>query len=197
MAKKLPRAIRPSTAPTADYIAAMEREPSRPTEYIRAGPKASRSGAAREPAAVSGDARRVMAVRLVKRLSLWAGAAGLIPVPFVDLAAIGGIQIQMLRRLSQLYGVPFSENRGKVLIAGVAGTMIPASSGIGAASLTKGIPLAGMAIGAVAMPALSAGATYAIGMAFIQHFTSGGTLLDFEPPDYNDFIKAQAALHKP
>jgi len=196
MAKKLPRAIRPSTAPTTDYIAAMEREPVRPTEYIRAEPKASRGGAASDPAAISGDTRRVMAVKLVKRLSLWAGAAGLIPVPFVDLAAIGGIQIQMLRRLSQLYEVPFSENRGKVLIAGIAGTVIPASSGIGAASLTKGIPLAGMAIGAVAMPALSAGATYAIGMAFIQHFTSGGTLLDFEPPDYHDFIKAQAALHK-
>jgi hypothetical protein len=31
------------------------------------------------------------------------------------------------------------------------------------------------------MPALFSGATYAIGMAFIQHFESGGTLLDFKP----------------
>jgi hypothetical protein len=28
-------------------------------------------------------------------------------------------------------------------------------------------------------------------MAFIQHFASGGTLLDFNPPDYREFIKAQ------
>jgi hypothetical protein len=41
------------------------------------------------------------------------------------------------------------------------------------------------------MPVLSAGATYAIGKAFIQHFASGGTLLDFNPPDYRDFVKAQ------
>jgi hypothetical protein len=41
------------------------------------------------------------------------------------------------------------------------------------------------------MPALSAGATYAIGKAFIQHFASGGTLLDFNPPDYREFIRAQ------
>ena len=41
------------------------------------------------------------------------------------------------------------------------------------------------------MPVLSAGATYAIGKAFIQHFASGGTLLDFNPPDYREFIKAQ------
>ena len=41
------------------------------------------------------------------------------------------------------------------------------------------------------MPALSAGATFAIGKAFIQHFASGGTLLDFNPPDYREFIRAQ------
>jgi uncharacterized protein (DUF697 family) len=192
MAKKLPRAIRPRDP---DYIAAMEMEPERPTEYIRAERKDARSATPAAPIDISEEGRRAMAVKLVKRLSLWAGAAGLIPMPFVDLAAIGAIQIQMLRRLSQLFDVPFSENRGKALIAGVAGTMIPASSGIGAASLIKGVPIAGVAVSAIAMPALSAGATYAIGMAFIQHFISGGTLLDFEPPDYHDFIKKQAEQH--
>jgi hypothetical protein len=41
------------------------------------------------------------------------------------------------------------------------------------------------------MPAFSACATYVIGKVFIQHFASGGTLLDFNPPDYREFIKAQ------
>jgi hypothetical protein len=41
------------------------------------------------------------------------------------------------------------------------------------------------------MPVLSAGATYAIGKAFIQHFQSGGTLLDFNPPDYREFVRSQ------
>ena len=30
-------------------------------------------------------------------------------------------RVQMLRRLSQIYGVPFSENRGKAVIASLAG----------------------------------------------------------------------------
>ena len=47
----------------------------------------------------------------------------------------------MLRRLSQIYGVEFSENRGKALIAALAGTMIPATSGMGAASAMKAIPV--------------------------------------------------------
>lgn len=143
------------------------------------------------PDAAEAKERRARAVKVVKRLSLWSGAAGLIPVPFVDLAAVGGVQIEMLRRISKIYGVPFSENRGKALIAGIAGSMIPASSGIGASSLIKGIPGIGTAISALTMPTLSIGATYAIGMAFIQHFATGGTLLDFDPPDYHEFLKVE------
>ena len=44
-------------------------------------------------------------------------------------------------------------------------------------------------------PVVSAGATWVIGKVFIQHFASGGTLLDFNPPDYREFIKAQKEKH--
>ena len=108
--------------------------------------------------------------------------------------AVGGLQLQMLRRLSQIYDVQFSENRGKALIASLAGTMIPVTSGMGAASALKGVPILGMIASAFVMPVLSAGATYAIGKAFVQHFESGGTLLDFNPPDYREFIKAQKEM---
>lgn len=134
---------------------------------------------------------RAIAEKAVERFALWSGAAGFIPVPLVDLATVGGVQIQMLRRLSQIYGVPFSVNRGKALIAALVGSTIPASSGLGAASLVKGVPVAGVFISALTMPVLSAGATYAIGMAFIEHFASGGTLLDFHPGRYREFVKAQ------
>jgi uncharacterized protein (DUF697 family) len=128
---------------------------------------------------------------LVDRFALWSGVAGLIPVPVVDVFAVGGLQIQMLRRISQIYDVEFSENRGKALIASIAGSMIPATSGIGAASVLKAVPIVGTIAGGFVMPVLSAGATYAIGKAFIQHFATGGTLLDFNPPDYREFIRAQ------
>jgi uncharacterized protein (DUF697 family) len=100
----------------------------------------------------------------------------------------------MLRRISRIFDVPFSENRGKALIASLAGTMIPASSGSGAASVLKAVPLFGTIVAGFVMPVLSAGATYAIGKAFIQHFASGGTLLDFNPPDYREFVKAQKKM---
>jgi len=140
------------------------------------------------------ERRDELASQVVDRFSLYAGAAGLIPVPVADVAVVGGVQLQMLRRLSEIYDVPFSENRGKSLIASVAGALIPASgatsTAIGVGSLLKGLPGIGTLVGAVSMPVFSAGATYAIGKLFIQHFASGGTLLDFNPPDYREFIKA-------
>lgn len=131
------------------------------------------------------------ATKLVERFAMWAGAAGVIPVPIVDLVAVGVLQLQMLRRLSQIYDLPFADNRGKALITSLAGAAIPTSSGLGAAEFLKAIPIVGSAIGALVTPTLAAGLTYAIGKVFIQHFESGGTLLDFNPPDYREFLKGQ------
>jgi len=147
-----------------------------------------------EAAADTPETREQMASKLVDRFALWSGVAGLVPVPVLDVAAVGGLQIQMVRRISQIYDVDFSENRGKALIASLAGSMIPASSGIGAASVLKAIPVIGTIAGGFVMPALSAGATYAIGKAFIQHFESGGTLLDFNTPDYREFLRSQKEM---
>jgi uncharacterized protein (DUF697 family) len=136
------------------------------SDSMSSGTDAMASAAADVP-----EERDQTASKLVDRFALWSGVAGLVPLPVVDVLAVGGLQLQMLRRLSQIYGVDFSENRGKALIAALAGCMIPATSGMGAA-----------------------GATYAIGKAFVQHFESGGTLLDFNPPDYREFVKAQKEM---
>jgi hypothetical protein len=85
-----------------------------------------------EPTETTTERRDEVASKLVGRFAIWSGVAGLIPVPVIDAVAVGGLQIQMLRRLSQIYGVAFSENRGKALIASLAGSMIPTTSGIGA-----------------------------------------------------------------
>jgi len=187
--KTLPKAIRPS-----DHTHGPLSEPMpEAAESVKARRASSKSDGVSTLAA---GERKGHARRLVERFAFWAGIAGLLPVPVVDLAAVGGLQIQMLRRLSQIYDVPFSANRGKVVIASLIGTMIPASTGLGIASMIKTVPVAGTAIGAITTPAMAVAATYVIGMVFIEHFSRGGTLLDLEPPDYREFIKAEMTLHK-
>src|SRR5262245_28600724 len=135
--------------------------------------------------------RDEMASKLVERFALWSGAAGLIPIPVVDVATVAGIQLQLLRRLSEIYGAAFSDNRGKWMIAALLRAVVAAASGKEVAGVRNALPIIGTAAGALTMSGVSAGATYAIGKVFIQHFASGGTLLDFDPPDYREFLKAQ------
>jgi uncharacterized protein (DUF697 family) len=141
------------------------------------------------------EERDLLASQVVDRFTLWSGAAGLVPIPLVDIAAVGGVQLIMLRRLAEIYSVPFSDNRGKSIVASLAGSVLPASTATTSAmtvgSLLKGLPGLGWAVGALSMPVYSACATWVIGRVFIKHFASGGTLLDFNPPDYREFIKAQ------
>jgi uncharacterized protein (DUF697 family) len=141
--------------------------------------------------AISPQNRDELASQLVDRLSLWSGAAGGVLPPLVDMVGVGGVQLYMLRRLSEIYGVPFSKNLGKSVLSSVVGALIPENASIAAMSVIKGVPLLGHAIVGLTMAGVSAGATWVIGNVFIKHFASGGTLLDFNPPDYREFIKVQ------
>jgi uncharacterized protein (DUF697 family) len=190
--KKLPKAIRPTAKKPATETARALGTVT--PDAGKVSLSRSKAGATATATAADSD-RRSRATKVVERFSFWSGVAGLLPIPFVDLAAVAALQIQMLRLISRVYDVPFSENRGKALIAGIAGTVIPVSTGVGMASVVKGIPIAGTAIGVLATPALAVAATYAIGMVFIQHFASGGTLLDFEPPNYREFISREMQSH--
>lgn len=111
---------------------------------------------------------------IVARHVKWAAAAGLVPLPLVDFAAILGIQVKMVKDLCEFYGVEFRENLGKTAILGLIGSSVPA---LVIGSVAKVVPWIG-ALGAIAFtPAVAATMTYAVGSAFVDHFESGGTLL--------------------
>ena len=122
----------------------------------------------------------IAAQEIVKRFALYAGGAGLIPLPIFDFAAIAAIEIKMLRDLGNLYGVPFHEERVRAIVMSLIGSYTATKVGytVGG-SVMKSLPVVGQALGMAAMPAFGAGVTWFIGRLFIQHFVSGGTFLDF------------------
>ena len=176
----------------------MAQKPQASTSLEKASPEktevdATTNATTADKSELTPERRAELSSDLVDRFALWSGVVGLVPLPVIDAVAVGGVQLQMLRRLSQIYDVPFSANRGKALLASLAGAAVPATSAFGAASALKILPVVGNVISVFVMPVLSAGATYGIGKAFVEHFKSGGTLLDFNPPDYREFIAAQKA----
>ena len=138
--------------------------------------------------------KEVEASRLVKKYVYWSTGAGLLPLPLVGPAAVLGVQLKMLSELSRLYRVPFSKQRGKALIAALAG-------GVGAAAI--GWPVAAHVLSAVFPPSwpvlpaacatTASAVTYAMGRVFTHHFELGGTLLDFRPADTRALFEARLA----
>ena len=110
-----------------------------------------------------------------------ATVAGLVPIAVFDLAGVVGVMVKMVYSLSALYGVSFMSNVGRSLIVSLLAGTIPVTFAAGFASLIKLIPGVGTVAGSVSMSVLSGALTYAVGRVFIQHFESGGTLLDFDP----------------
>ncbi|HMQ08788.1 MAG TPA: DUF697 domain-containing protein [Saprospiraceae bacterium] len=113
----------------------------------------------------------------IKNHMIWAMGAGFIPVPFADFFAIAAIQLDMVRQLCKIYGVDFTETKGKAFVTSLAGSGF---SGLGARAV-KFLPGVGSVLGGVTLAVLAGGSTYALGEVFKKHFETGGTFLDFDP----------------
>lgn len=114
--------------------------------------------------------------KIVKNYSMWSAGAGLVPIPLVDMAAVAALELKMLKSLSAHYGIEFQTQRAKSVVSSLIGGV---HGGLITGSILKLVPFAGSSLLALT-PFASGAITYAIGTVFIQHFESGGTLLDFD-----------------
>ncbi len=131
--------------------------------------------------------KRGKAESIVKNSVIWAGGAGLIPIPLADMVAVTAIQVDMLKQVAAVYGENSSENQLKSWVSALSGSV---ASRLGAEAL-KIIPGFGSVLGGVSMAVLSGATTYATGQVFIDHFEKGGTLATFDAESVKDFYKAQ------
>jgi uncharacterized protein (DUF697 family) len=113
---------------------------------------------------------------VVKRFARMTMGTALIPLPLVDWVAGTAVQMKMIKTLSELYRVEFSEQRTRAIIGSLIGGF---HIGLLTGSIFKAVPVIGLAGGVVSLAALSYGITYALGVIFIRHFEAGGTLLNF------------------
>ena len=126
------------------------------------------------------ELRSSQANNITKKHVIVVMGASLVPFPLFDLLALSGVQLKMLHSLAKLYEVPFSKNLGKSSIVSLLGGVMPTSTAMTLASLAKAVPGLGTATGIISVSLLGGATTYAIGSVFVQHFESGGTLLDFD-----------------
>ena len=128
---------------------------------------------------------------IVKRYSYGSLLPGLVPIPWVDVALIAGVQLKMVQRLAKLYETPFSEQLGKSAIGALVGGGAAGSLAVISANLLRPVPILGQIGGVLTMSLFGSASTYAVGKVFTQHFETGGTLLTFDAKKMKAYYKEQ------
>ncbi len=115
------------------------------------------------------DAFMRQALPIILAYSYLATGAGAIPIPFVDLLLLPGIQVKMVMELAELHGQPLTGERFTELATTLGLGMVARQA---AREVAKFVPIVGAAAGA----ALAGASTYALGRAFAsitRRFTKG------------------------
>lgn len=135
--------------------------------------------------------------RIVSRAVKWSAAAAVVPVPYLDLVALGTVQVRMVRELARAYGLDADSEMLKTAVSALLGTLAPAviSGGLLGSAL-KLVPVGGTILGSVGLAAFGSAATYAIGKIFVTHFEKGGTLNSFSAEAVEADLKKEFAAAK-
>jgi uncharacterized protein (DUF697 family) len=125
---------------------------------------------------------------IIRNHVIWSMGAGLIPVLIADIFAISALQLDMIRQLCKVYNINFAETQGKAIVTSLTSSTI---ARITAGSVVKMIPGLGSIIGGITVSVFAGASTYALGEVFKKHFSSGGTILDFDPERLRKLYKEQ------
>lgn len=123
--------------------------------------------------------RRKAANKLVRTATLVSLAAGLQPIPLVDIPILLSNQVRMILRVAAVYGEPVSAQHLRELVATVAGGLAMRYL---AEEVAKAAPFGGDLISG----AIAAGGTYALGQVAIEYFERGKQL---SSKQINDLFK--------
>jgi uncharacterized protein (DUF697 family) len=125
------------------------------------------------------------ALAIVRHYMILCAEAMWIPFWWAGSPAITALQMTMLEEISKVYDVEITRDKTKALIASLGGgglslviTQHPISMALKAWVLA--IPIIGIPLRLGTGPAIMAGYTWLLGQAFIAHYESGGTYLDFK-----------------
>jgi uncharacterized protein (DUF697 family) len=197
--RKLPKAIRRTADDLRQQAPAYAADVNVPTDrataplfahagdVVEAPPRqrvaravASRAGVPTELNAV----RRLARARaIVERHATYSAAGGLIPLPLVNVASVMAIILRMVKRLSNLYGVPFERDRARAIVVGLAGSAAPTGLAAVTTSTLQYLVPASALIGLAVSSVAAVGCTRSIGRIFVEHFENGETLHEFSVID--------------
>ncbi len=114
--------------------------------------------------------RRTAAQRIIRNATLLSLAAGLEPIPFIDIPILLGTQIRLVLRLAALYGEPVDSDESKKRVRELVTTIISGLSlRLLAEQAAKVVPFAGDFVAG----AIAGAATWSIGQVALEYYEGG------------------------
>ena len=113
--------------------------------------------------------RRAAAAKIIRSSTLLSLAAGLEPVPLVDIPILLGTQIRMVLRIAAIYGEPLTASRAREVVATITAGLALRYVAEEAAKL---VPFGGDLVSG----AIAAAGTWALGQVTTEYFESGKKL---------------------
>jgi len=129
--------------------------------------------------------------KIARNHILASSGVGLVPIPIVDIAGVMGVHLDLIKKLSTEYGVPFDKSLGKSILTSLLSGLFPVAIAGTVMSLLKFVPVIGQTAGAVTLPVLFGASTYAVHKVFVLHYEAGGTLLDLNPAKMKQYFSEQ------
>lgn len=147
-----------------------------------------------------------LALHTIKNHAITAMGIGMLPAPGVDLMGLTVVQLNLMRKLGNLYGQDLTDNAGKKVLSALLAGYLPMAVAAPAASLLKLIPGVGTAAGVLAQSSIAGATTYGLGKVIFNHLSEGGTFnnigkeslkdLREEAREGKDFIKSHLTSSK-
>jgi len=114
-----------------------------------------------------------------------------LPMPVLDLAAVGGLQWKMVNDLARHNGMALKGNRGKAVVGAALGALLPLRLGQGGIGYAVSSLPGGSILSLATIPAFNYASTVALGRVFHKHFASGGSFLDFDTDSMKDELMSE------
>jgi small GTP-binding protein len=117
--------------------------------------------------------RREAAQRVIRNATLVGLAAGLEPIPFIDIPILVGTQLRLVLRLAALYGDPMDDEDAKTHARGMITTLLGGLSlRLLAEQAAKAVPFGGDFVAG----AIAAAATWSIGQVALEYYEGNGRM---------------------
>ena len=117
--------------------------------------------------------RREAAQRVIRNATLVGLAAGLEPIPFIDIPILLGTQLRLVLRLGALYGEPMDDEAAKSRAREMVATLLGGLSlRLLAEQAAKAVPIGGDFIAG----AIAAAATWSIGQVALEYYEGNGRI---------------------